>query len=61
MLGLPAPRYAVIAEEGPDHAKTFVVEVRVGEDLAAQARAGTKREASLRAAKDLLEALDSKA
>jgi ribonuclease-3 len=61
MMGLPAPRYTVIAEEGPDHAKIFVVEARVGEDFAAQAKASTKREASLRAAKELLEALSSKA
>jgi ribonuclease-3 len=53
-MGLPAPRYAVLAEEGPDHAKLFLVEVRLGDKLTAQAKASTKREASLLAAKELL-------
>ena len=54
LLGLPAPRYVVVAEEGPDHAKVFVVEATVGEDLTARAKASTKRSASLLAAKELL-------
>ena len=58
-LGLPNPRYSVVAEEGPDHAKVFVVEVRLGEQLASQARASTKKVASLLAAKQLLEQLEN--
>jgi ribonuclease-3 len=60
MLGLPAPHYEIVAEEGPDHAKVFVVEVRVGNGLAVQARASTKKMASLIAAKELLEQIDRK-
>src|SRR6185312_12571941 len=49
-LGLPNPRYSVVAEEGPDHAKVFVVEVRLDAQLASRARASTKKVASLLAA-----------
>src|SRR5579862_9700810 len=31
-LKLPQPRYVITAEEGPEHAKMFTVEVRVGKD-----------------------------
>ena len=57
-LGLPNPRYSVVAEEGPDHAKVFVVEVRLDAQLASRARASTKKVASLLAAKQLLEKLE---
>jgi ribonuclease-3 len=57
-LGLPPPRYEIVAEEGPDHAKIFVVEVRIGDEFAMQARASTKKMASLIAAKELLEQMD---
>jgi ribonuclease-3 len=60
-LGLPAPSYRVLAEEGPDHAKVFLVEARVGENFVAQAKAGTKRMANLIAAKSLLEQLENMA
>jgi ribonuclease III len=59
-LGLPVPRYTVVAEEGPDHAKVFIVEGRIGEEFVARARASTKRSASLLAAKELLERLAAK-
>jgi ribonuclease III len=58
-LGLPAPRYSVVAEEGPDHAKVFVVEARVGDAFVSRARATTKRTASLLAAKQILERLQA--
>ncbi|MFZ0591674.1 MAG: ribonuclease III [Bryobacteraceae bacterium] len=58
-LGLPAPRYAVVAEEGPDHAKVFVVEARVGDAFVSRAKATTKRTASLLAAKQILEQLQA--
>ena len=60
-LGLPAPSYKVLAEEGPDHAKVFVVEARIGENFVAQAKASTKRMANLIAAKSLLEQLENMA
>jgi ribonuclease III len=57
-LGLPPPRYSVVGEEGPDHAKIFTVEVRLGESASARARGTTKRNASLLAARELLDKLD---
>ncbi len=27
--GLPAPRYAVVSESGPDHSKSFSVQVKI--------------------------------
>jgi ribonuclease-3 len=57
-LGLPPPRYCVIGEEGPDHAKIFTVEVRLGDSVSARARGTTKRNASLLAARELLDSLD---
>jgi ribonuclease III len=58
-LGLPAPHYSVVGEEGPDHAKVFIVEARLGDKLTSRAKASTKRNASLLAAKELLELLDT--
>jgi ribonuclease III len=58
-MGLPPPRYQVIAEEGPDHSKVFVVEVTLGEGLSSRAEASTKKMASLIAAKMLLEQLET--
>jgi ribonuclease-3 len=52
---LPAPRYALVREHGPEHAKTFTMEVRLGKDLAAQAEGRSKKEASQEAARLLLE------
>jgi ribonuclease-3 len=58
VLGLPSPRYMVVAEEGPDHAKTFMVEVTLGTELMSRAQASTKKMASLMAARTLLEQLE---
>jgi ribonuclease-3 len=41
-LKLPQPRYAIIEERGPEHAKTFLVEVRVGHDWASRAEGLSK-------------------
>jgi len=54
---LPPPRYSVIKERGPEHAKTFTVEVRVGHDFAANADALSKKSAGQKAAQSLLEKL----
>jgi ribonuclease-3 len=40
---LPQPRYTTLQERGPEHAKTFTVEVRAGKDCAAQAEAALRR------------------
>lgn len=45
-----APVYKVVAELGPDHAKRFVVEVWIGDDLFARAEGGSKKAADQNAA-----------
>jgi ribonuclease-3 len=54
--GLPLPEYHVVAEVGPDHDKTFVVEVRVG-GMSARGEGSSKKEAQQQAAKQALDAL----
>jgi len=49
--------YRVIREEGPDHRKTFVVEVRVGGRALAVSEGSTKKEAEQHAARYALEQL----
>src|SRR5207248_5272792 len=47
---LPRPLYMLIGENGPGHARTFTVEVRVGKDMAASAEGPSKKAASHNAA-----------
>ena len=54
---LPQPRYTLVLERGPEHAKTFTVEVRIGRDLAGQAEDLSKKSAGQKAAQVLLEKL----
>jgi ribonuclease-3 len=54
---LPQPKYAIIRERGPEHAKTFTVEVRVGKDWSGQAEGRTKKVAAQRAARGVYERL----
>ena len=56
---LALPRYFVAAERGPEHAKTFTVEVRVGKELSAQAQGISKKEAGQRAAGRMIELLQT--
>jgi ribonuclease-3 len=56
-LDLPSPRYSVVSEHGPAHARQFTVEVRVGDDLAAQAEGESKKSAGQRAAQMVLDRL----
>ena len=51
--GLPLPEYNVIDEVGPDHDKTFVVEVKVG-SLTTRGEGSSKKEAQQEAAKRAL-------
>lgn len=51
--GLPLPEYNVVAEVGPDHDKTFVVEVKVG-SLTARGEGSSKKEAQQQAARHAL-------
>ena len=54
---LPQPRYLTIEERGPEHAKTFLVEVRVGREWSGRAEGLSKKSAGQRAAQQLLEQL----
>jgi ribonuclease-3 len=56
-MHLPPPMYAVVEEHGPEHAKTFVVEVRIGRDWLARASGMSKKGAGQEAAKLVLEKL----
>jgi ribonuclease-3 len=51
--GLPLPDYAVVAEVGPDHGKTFVVEVKLGK-LVTRGEGSSKKEAQQQAARHAL-------
>ncbi|MFQ5793026.1 MAG: ribonuclease III [Acidobacteriota bacterium] len=54
---LPRARYVFARETGPDHRKTFHVELLIGEQNQAVAIGPTKKKAELRAARDALEKL----
>lgn len=54
---LPPPRYVIISERGPEHSKTFTVEVRVGRELTSQAEGYTKKRAAQEAARLVYEKL----
>ncbi len=56
-LRLPQPRYSVLKESGPEHSKTFTIEVRLGKHLACQAEGSSKKSAGQRAAHRALEQL----
>ena len=53
--GLQLPDYVVIGENGPDHDKRFIVEVRVG-NRSARGEGSSKKEAQQQAAKHALDA-----
>ncbi len=52
-----APRYRVIREHGPDHEKTFEVEVTIGNDTFARSSGRSKKEAEQSAARETLSML----
>ena len=54
---LPQPRYLTVEERGPEHAKTFLVEVRVGREWIGRAEGLSKKSAGQRAAQQILEQL----
>src|SRR6266446_5033690 len=61
--GMPQPVYALVKEEGPEHRKTFTVEVRVPEpdadNFVARAQGPTKKRAEQEAARQVLEHLST--
>jgi ribonuclease-3 len=56
-LKLPPPRYVVVEEAGPEHSKTFTVEVRLGKDWVSRAQGQSKKSAGQRAAQQVLQQL----
>lgn len=54
---LPQPKYNIVRERGPEHQKTFTVEVRVSKDWTGQAEGRTKKVAAQRAARGVYERL----
>jgi len=63
--GRPQPRYSLVKEQGPDHRKTFTVEVHVpalatgGEAFVSRAEGSTKKRAEQGAARQAWEYLQS--
>lgn len=56
--GLPTPSYEVINEEGPDHDKTFTIEVRVNDKVVGQGVGKSKQLAQQEAASQALVKFD---
>ena len=56
---LPPPRYATVGERGPEHSKTFVVEVRVGREWVSQGEGYTKKGAAQKAARDVYDRISA--
>jgi len=51
---LPQPRYVIVKERGPEHSKTFTIEVRVGREWVGQAEGLSKKSAAQNAAREVL-------
>lgn len=56
--GMAPPAYAETGREGPDHQPIFTVEVRLANGQSETARAGSKRQAEMAAARTLLARLE---
>jgi ribonuclease-3 len=56
---LPPPRYVIVKERGPEHAKTFTIEARIGRDWVGQAEGASKKSAAQNAARDVLAKLNA--
>ncbi len=52
------PRYRIVGEYGPDHAKTFIAEVLLGEEVAGQGEGHSKQAAERAAARRALQDLE---
>ena len=59
MMRLPPPRYHIVHEHGPEHAKTFTVEVRIGKEWASRAEGASKKSAGQQAAQRLFEQIQA--
>ena len=56
-LGFPPPRYVTVDAEGPEHSKVFTVEVQLGGSMRSRAAGSSKKVASQKAARLLLDDL----
>lgn len=54
---LPSPQFVVVEEKGPPHAKTFVMDVRLGRTSLGQGEGTSKKAASQKAAQEAIGAL----
>lgn len=54
---LPRPEYHVVGEHGPGHHRTFMVEVRLGQEMCATAEGSSKKSASHNAAREICQLL----
>ena len=52
------PRYFVVAQEGPDHERTFTTEVRVGDEVLGVGKGRSKQLAAQAAAQNALDRLE---
>jgi ribonuclease-3 len=57
---LPPPRYTTVREQGPEHAKVFTVEVRLGRQYSGQAEGLSKKSAGQKAAEVVVRQLGEK-
>jgi ribonuclease III len=58
-LGMPPPRYLTVGTSGPEHAKVFTVEARIGDGLVGRATGTSKKAASQQAAESLIAQLNA--
>jgi ribonuclease-3 len=60
-MNLPQPSYSIVQERGPEHSKTFLVEVRVGEEWVGHGEGMSKKGAGQKAAQKVLQQLNRRA
>jgi ribonuclease III len=61
LFQLPKPRYSIIEETGPGHAKMFIVEATVGDAYTGRGAASTKKAGAQLAAKAILQQMSAAA
>lgn len=59
IVHLPKPRYMVVEETGPGHAKMFIIEAKVGDAYSGRGTGTTKKAAAQGAAKAILEQMEA--
>ena len=58
-IQLPQPKYAIVEQSGPGHARTFTVEARVGEAYSSLGTGLSKKAAAQDAARAILEKMEA--